>query len=87
VDAKEKALSICREILAPLVKSDGGQMYLVRLEGDDVHIHLAGTCAGCPGAALTGEKIISPALRAALPKVRLVVTTGVKIPEGAAKVE
>ena len=24
-------------------------MYLVRFDGDDVHIHLAGTCAGCPG--------------------------------------
>lgn len=80
---KEQIAKICREILAPIVKSDGGQMYLVRFDGDDVHIHLAGACAGCPGASLTGDKVILPALRTAAPKLRVVVTTGFKIPEGA----
>ena len=82
---KDQIAKACREILAPLVKSDGGEMYLVRFEGDDVHIHLAGTCAGCPGASLTGDKVILPALRTAAPKVRVVVTTGIKIPPGAEK--
>jgi Fe-S cluster biogenesis protein NfuA len=80
---KEQIARICREILAPLVKTDGGEMFLLRFDGDDVHIHLAGACAGCPGASMTGDKVILPALRAALPKVRVVVTTGIKIPEGA----
>jgi Fe-S cluster biogenesis protein NfuA len=83
--AKDQITSICREILAPLVKTDGGEMFFVRFEGDDVHIHLAGACAGCPGASLTGDKVILPALRTALPKVRLVISTGIKIPDGAQK--
>jgi Fe-S cluster biogenesis protein NfuA len=83
---KDEIAKVCREIVSPLVKTDGGEMYLVKLEGDDVHIHLAGTCAGCPGAALTGDKVILPALRTAAPKVRLVVTTGVKIPPGAERI-
>lgn len=82
---KENIAKICREILAPLVRTDGGEMYLVRFEGDDLHIHLSGTCAGCPGVSLTGDKVILPALQAAAPKLRLVVTTGVKAPEGAEK--
>lgn len=82
---KEQVTKICREILAPLVKTDGGEMYLVALEGDDVHIHLAGACAGCPGASLTADKILLPALRTAAPKVRVIVTTGVRIPPGAEK--
>jgi Fe-S cluster biogenesis protein NfuA len=82
---KEQVAKLCREILAPLIQTDGGEMYLVRFEGDDVHIHLSGTCAGCPGASLTGDKVILPALRTAAPKVRVVVTTGVKPPEGAEK--
>jgi Fe-S cluster biogenesis protein NfuA len=45
-----------------------------------VHIHLSGACAGCPGAALTGNGIILAALRSAAPKVRLILTTGVRIP-------
>jgi len=75
--------SICREVLSPLVKTDGGEMYLVRIDGDDVHIHLTGACAGCPGASITGDKVLLPALRAAAPKVRVVVTTGTRVPEGA----
>jgi Fe-S cluster biogenesis protein NfuA len=83
--AKEQIGKLCREILAPLIRTDGGEMYLVRFDGDDVHIHLGGTCAGCPGASLTGDKVILPALRAAAPKVRIVVTTGVRPPDGAEK--
>jgi Fe-S cluster biogenesis protein NfuA len=82
---KEQIAKVCREILAPIVKIDGGEMYLVRFDGDDVHIHLAGTCAGCPGSSITGDKVILPALRTAAPKVRVVMTTGVRIPEGAQK--
>jgi Fe-S cluster biogenesis protein NfuA len=82
---KEQIAKVCREILAPIVKTDGGEMYLVRFDGDDVHIHLGGTCAGCPGSSITGDKVILPALRTAAPKVRVILTTGVRIPEGAQK--
>jgi Fe-S cluster biogenesis protein NfuA len=81
--AKAQIAKICREILAPLVKSDGGEMYLVRIDGDDVHIHLTGACSGCPGAAMTGDKIVLPALRTAVPKVRVLLTTGARAPVGA----
>jgi Fe-S cluster biogenesis protein NfuA len=85
VDDAGKAMiaKICREILAPLVKADGGEMYLVRIDGDDVHLHLTGSCAGCPGASLTNDRVLLPALRAAVPKVRVVVSTGARVPDGA----
>jgi Fe-S cluster biogenesis protein NfuA len=73
---KEQVERICREVLAPLVATDGGELQVIRFDGDEVHIHLSGACAGCPGAALTGDKIILPALRSASPKIRLVLTTG-----------
>jgi Fe-S cluster biogenesis protein NfuA len=83
---KDQIAKVCREILAPLVRTDGGEMYLVKFEGDDVHIHLAGNCAGCPGSAMTSDKVILPVLRTAAPKVRVVLTTGVRIPHGAERV-
>ena len=79
--SKDQIDRICREVLAPLVRADGGELHLVGYDGDEVHIHLTGVCAGCPGASLTGEKVIVPALRTAAPKVRLVLTTGVRIPD------
>jgi Fe-S cluster biogenesis protein NfuA len=84
---KEQITKLCREVLAPLVLADGGEMYLISFDGDEVHLHLAGTCAGCPGAALTRDRVLAPALRAASSKMRLVVTTGWKIPEGAMRIE
>jgi Fe-S cluster biogenesis protein NfuA len=77
---KDQIERICREILAPLIRADGGEMHLVKLEGDDVHIHLSGACAGCPGAAVTSDQVILPALRSASPKVRVVLTTGIHPP-------
>jgi Fe-S cluster biogenesis protein NfuA len=82
---KDELTKVCREILAPLVKSDGGEMYLVRFDGDDIHIHLGGACAGCPGSALTADKVMLPVLRNASPKIRVVLTTGVRVPAGAEK--
>lgn len=78
---------ICKELLAPLVRADGGEMYLVTVNGDDVHIHLSGACAGCPGASLTRDKLLAPILTAALPKSRLTLTTGWRVPAGATKIE
>ena len=53
MDVREKILKSCRELVAPLVVADGGELYVVSVTPDDVHVHLAGACAGCPGAMLT----------------------------------
>jgi Fe-S cluster biogenesis protein NfuA len=69
---------MCREILAPLVRVDGGELQVLRFEGDDVHIHLSAACAGCPGATLTADKVLQPALTSIAPAIRVVLTTGVR---------
>jgi Fe-S cluster biogenesis protein NfuA len=79
---KEQIERLLREVLAPLVKTDGGEMYLVRWDGDDVHLHLAGACAGCPGSSMTNETVLSPAVRSIAPKARIVLTTGFRVPPG-----
>ena len=79
-----KALS---EFVAALVKADGGELYLVSATQDDVHLHLTGTCAGCPGATMTRERLLQPAVHSAAPQATLRVTTGWRVPEGARKVE
>ena len=84
--ARDQVLKMCREILAPLVEADGGEMYLVSVGADEVHVHLAGTCAGCPGAALTRDRLLEPAFASIVPKLTLKVTTGWVVPTGAEKV-
>jgi len=79
-----KALS---EFVVALVHADGGEIYLVSATSDDVHLHLTGTCAGCPGATMTRERLLEPAVRGAAPKANVKVTTGWRVPEGARRIQ
>jgi len=78
---------ICKEILQPMVKADGGDLYLVNVTTEDVHIHLSGACAGCPGAQMTRDRMMEPLIVHAAPKAKLTLTTGFRVPEGARKIE
>lgn len=82
----DQLLKVCREVIAPLVRADGGELFIVAVEPDHVTLHLAGTCSGCPGAVLTARGIIEPAVHAVAPTARVVVTNGAKVPEGASQV-
>jgi len=73
--------------LRPLIEADGGKLYLVKAESDQLSLHLGGACSGCPGASLTIRTLIEPAARAIDPQVRVVVTVGAKRPENAVLVE
>ncbi|HEY8074219.1 MAG TPA: NifU family protein [Labilithrix sp.] len=79
-----KALS---EYVAALVKADGGELWLVSASDDDVHVHLCGTCAGCPGSTMTRERLVEPTVRNVVPKANIKVTTGPRVPEGAKKID
>lgn len=71
------------EFATALVRADGGDIYLVSASPEDVHLHLTGTCAGCPGATMTRERLLEPVVHGALPKATVKVTTGWRVPEGA----
>jgi Fe-S cluster biogenesis protein NfuA len=85
--AGESVARVCREVLAALIEADGGRMFLVAATPEDIHIHLAGTCAGCPGSAHTASRILAPTLERSLPKAKLRVTTGWNVPAGALRLE
>lgn len=82
----DQLLRICREVLAPLIRADGGELYVVAVEPDSISLHLAGTCSGCPGKPYTTSAVIEPAIYAVAPSARVVVTSGANIPDGASKV-
>ncbi len=82
----DQLLRICREVIAPLVKADGGELYVVAVEPDSLALHLAGTCSGCPGKPYTTANVIEPAIHAVAPSARVVVTNGASIPEGSSRV-
>jgi Fe-S cluster biogenesis protein NfuA len=84
---RDNLAKICQEVLAPLIEADGGEMYLVSIAGEDIHIHLAGTCAGCPGSSFTAQSIVGPVLAKVAPKAKLRLTTGWRVPADAERMQ
>ncbi len=76
-----------RDIIAPLVRADGGHLYLLSVTRDEVHVHLTGTCAGCPGAFTTRDKMMAPILSSVAPNMQIRLTTGWSVPDGAKELE
>jgi len=86
IDGDAAIIKLCRDVLSPLVVADGGLMFVVKATAEEVHLHLTGTCAGCPGASHTRDGVIAPAIRTVAAKARVVVTTGPRVPEGAKRI-
>ena len=83
---REEILKVIREVVAPLVRADGGQIYLVRAEDDAVDLHLTGRYAGCPGNTLATRRVIEPAIFAIAPGAKVTVSSGPLIPLGAERI-
>jgi len=86
VSERDKIIEVCSELIAPLVRADGGDIFVVEASAESVHLHLSGTCAGCPGSAMTTETLIQPALSGIVSKGAIRVTTGWRVPDGATKI-
>jgi Fe-S cluster biogenesis protein NfuA len=83
----EHVIKALAELAVPLVKIDGGELYVVSATAEDVHVHLTGTCAGCPGATMTRERLVEPAVHGVAPRANVKMTTGWRVPDGAKKIE
>lgn len=81
--ARNQLVDLCRNVLGPLLKADGGVLHVVRVEDDLLSIHLSGACSGCPGIPITIKSVIEPTVRALSSTVQLNVTSGPIIPDGA----
>lgn len=80
---REEIMNVIRDVLAPLVAADGGRLYVVRAEDNQVSLHLDGRFSGCPGNEVTARRVLRPAIEAVAPGAQLTVTWGRLVPEGA----
>jgi len=83
---KDEIVRVVREVLAPLVQADGGELYLVSVEDSGVSLHLAGRFSGCPGNTLARRRVLEPLIASAAPGAHLTFTTGPLIPKGAQRI-
>jgi len=84
---REQILATVREIVAPLVRADGGDVYLVNAGERNLSLHLSGRFSGCPGNTLLRRRVIEPLLAARFPGLELEMTSGPRVPPGAERIE
>jgi rhodanese-related sulfurtransferase/Fe-S cluster biogenesis protein NfuA/glutaredoxin len=61
-----------REVLdecRPLVQADGGDIELLDVQGNTVHVQLTGNCIGCPSSQATLQQGIERRLKARIPQL------------------
>jgi Fe-S cluster biogenesis protein NfuA len=81
--AKDEIVRVVREVLAPLVRADGGDLYLVSIEETGVSLHVTGRFSGCPGNTLARRRVFEPPLSAIAPGITVTLTSGPLVPTGA----
>jgi Fe-S cluster biogenesis protein NfuA len=80
---REQILEIVREVVGPLIRADGGELHLVSVQDRSVALHLSGRFSGCPGNTLARRRVIEPILTSRFPELRIDITSGPLIPNGA----
>ncbi len=83
----EELEQMIRTVLAPLIEADGGKVYLVRVERDEVTLHLTGRFSGCAGNELVLQRVIQPALERIAADVTVTLSSGHLVPPAAVVVE
>jgi Fe-S cluster biogenesis protein NfuA len=84
---KEQILATVREIVAPLIRADGGELYVVEAGERSLTLHVSGRFSGCPGNTLARRRVIEPLLAARFPGLELEMTSGPLVPSGAERIE
>lgn len=45
--------AVLDEMVRPALNADGGDIQLVKIEGDDIYVKLVGACSSCPSSIMT----------------------------------
>jgi Fe-S cluster biogenesis protein NfuA len=53
----------------PLIQSDGGEVWLIRVDGKTAFVQMLGACGGCPASNMTLKGAIEAVVTADVPEV------------------
>ena len=85
-EKSEALMKMLEEVLVPLLEQDGGELYLVSVGKKEVKMHLAGSFSGSPATDLVVQRIVEPAVNAVIPKAKVTLSSGWRIPDGAERI-
>ncbi|MGB6985223.1 MAG: NifU family protein [Candidatus Aquilonibacter sp.] len=56
----------------PMIQSDGGEVWLIKVEGSTAYVQMLGACGGCPASTMTLKGAIEAAVTADVPEITTV---------------
>lgn len=57
----------------PLIAADGGEVWLIKVEGSTAYVQMLGACGGCPASNMTLKGAIEAVVSADVPEIREVL--------------
>jgi Fe-S cluster biogenesis protein NfuA len=64
------------EMVRPALQGDGGDIELIKVEDNDVHVKLTGACSTCPSSIMTMKMGVEALLREEFPQMRELIQHG-----------
>jgi Fe-S cluster biogenesis protein NfuA len=53
----------------PLIQADGGEVWLIKVEGSTAYVQMLGACGGCPASNMTLKGAIEAVVNADVPEI------------------
>lgn len=72
-DSLEQRVNAALDKVRPGIQMDGGEVWLIKVEGGTAFVQMLGACGGCPVSNVTLKGAIEQVVCADVPEIREVV--------------
>ncbi|MGC1381675.1 MAG: NifU family protein [Candidatus Baltobacteraceae bacterium] len=69
----EERVNAALDKVRPAIAADGGEVWLIKVEGATAYVQMLGACGGCPASTLTLKGAIEAVVTCDVPEVTEVV--------------
>jgi len=68
----EARINTALDRIRPAIAADGGDVWLIRVDGSTAYVQMLGACGGCPASHLTLKNGIEAVIREDVPEITTV---------------
>ncbi|MDB5094429.1 MAG: NifU-like nitrogen fixation protein [Candidatus Eremiobacteraeota bacterium] len=68
----ESRIEAALDRIRPMIRRDGGDVWLIRVDADVAYVQMIGACGGCPASNATLKGGIEAVVREDVPEIRRV---------------
>ncbi|MGZ3498444.1 MAG: NifU family protein [Vulcanimicrobiaceae bacterium] len=69
----EERVNTALDKVRPGIQMDGGEVWLIKVEGETAFVQMLGACGGCPASTMTLKGAIETVVCSDVPEIREVV--------------